>query len=386
MSKEREYLNPRTIFGAGALTHLAPEAAKLGLKKVALFTTKGAVNRGVVKKIEDQLKEKGISVAVFTEIEAEPSVATAERASSFVKETGAGGVIGLGGGSILDVSKAAAAAATNNGLGACAGISTMRNPALPLILIPTTSGTGSEATTVSVLIDNAGKKFVIYSKYLLPDLAIIDPELTHSMPQDVTVHTAMDAMCHAVESYLSVNSSKVSEATALTAIALLSKNLPLVCKNPDDKTARHDMSLGAHLAGVAMTNSGAEINGCPIAGAGITHAVGLATGARYGLPHGLSVGMVLPYAMESLKDTSKDRLEAIGVAMGVGPSADGAIMRVKEIIKESGMKKSLRECGKDAAPDIENLVTDSLAAKRLLGNCSKEIGDKEMREVVAKIL
>jgi alcohol dehydrogenase class IV len=386
MSKERSFLSPRTLFGSGYISYLGPEARRFGIKNAVVFTTNSVINGEFAASMRDSLNRAGVSTNFFIEIEPEPSVATAERAFSFAKERGADGVIGIGGGSVLDVSKAVAAAATNGGLAACAGVNSVKNPTLPLILAPTTAGTGSEATTVSVLIDAQGKKFVIYSPHLLPSSAIIDPLLTHTMPKDVTVHSGMDAMCHAVEACLSINSSKASEATALSAIGLLSDALSVVATNPKDAAARHDMALGAHLAGVAMTNSGIEVDGCPIAGASITHAVGLATGARYGLPHGLSVGMVLPHSMAALKGSSRQKLEKIGIAMGTRPSAEEAIEKVHSIIKDTGMKRNLTECGKNAAPDIDKVIEDSLAAKRLLANCSGEIGSIEMRAVVEKIM
>ena len=386
MSKDRSFLSPRTLFGSGYISYLGSEARRFGINNAVIFTTKSAANSNHAATITDSLNKAGVSSTLFTDIEPEPSVATAEKAFSFAKDRGADGIIGIGGGSVLDVSKAVAAATTNNGLAACAGVNSAKNPTLPLILAPTTAGTGSEATTVSVLIDAQGKKFVIYSPHLLPSSAIIDPLLTHSMPRDVTVHSGMDALCHAVEAYLSVNSSKASEATALSAIGLLSNALPTVATNPNDATARYDMALGAHLAGVAMTNSGIEVDGCPIAGAGISHAVGLATGARYGLPHGLSVGMVLPYSMTALKPTSKEKLERIGLSMGARPSAEEAIEKVHSMIKETGMKRTLTECGKNAFPDIDKVIEDSLAAKRLLANCSSEIGSREMRAVIEGIM
>ena len=379
-------MSPRTIFGSGSLASIGAEAGRFGVRRVAVFTTKGVFNSVSATAITSSLEKEGVSSSFFTDIEPEPSVSTAEKALAFIKESGAEGVIGVGGGSVMDVAKAAAAAATNNGLAACAGINSAKSPALPMILVPTTAGTGSEATTVSVLIDAQGKKFVIYSRHLLPSTALIDPLLTHTMPKDVTVHSGMDALCHAVESYLSVNSSKTSEAMALSAISLIAEALPAAAKDPSNASARHDMSLAAHLAGVAMTNSGAEVDGCPIAGAGITHAVGLAIGARYSLPHGLSVGMVLPHAMNALKESSRSRLESVGNAIAGRPDADAAIDKINKIMLESGMKRSIRECGKGGSADIEGIVNDSLSAKRLLVNCSREISKDDMQQIVGMIM
>ncbi len=395
ITEERDLIYPRTSIGNGNVMQIGEEAAWLKLDRVVLITTSGFTDRdgGIVS----LLYRKGIEVNVFNEVEPEPSVATAEKALSFVKENWRGdtiGVIGIGGGSALDVAKAVAAAATNGGLAACKGISKISASTLPLILVPTTSGTGSEATPVSVLIDSERKKFVIYSKHLLPNLAIVDPELTYTMPEDVTVYSGMDAMCHAVESYLSVNANHFSEATSLAAAGLMSDAIVGVKVNPNDRIARYNMSLGSHFAGAAMTNSGCIIDGCPIAGAGITHAIGLATGARYRIPHGLSVGMVLPYAMDSLKDTSETKLKLLGEAFGAGQSANGAIARMFGIMDDIEMPRTVLEYLRkkdetakiDVQADIQGLVDDAFAAQRLLANCSRKIGKEDLRGIIERIL
>lgn len=386
MTKERSFITPRTIFGLGTISQIGAEAQKLSLKRVTIITTHGIVQMGIIDKAKQSLSEKGIAFQIFDSVEPEPSVATAEKALNFVLEHGSEGVIGFGGGSAMDVAKAVAVAATNNGLAECSGINKVKKPGLPLILVPTTGGTGSEATNVSVLLDQNGKKFVIYSKHLFATLAIVDPELTVSSPKEVTAHSGIDTLTHAIEAYLSINSGHMSDAAALKAMELVSSNLATAYNDPTNLTARQNMSLAALLGGIAITNAGIEVEGCPLAGAGIAHAVGLATGGKYKLPHGLSVGMVLPAAMEFLRPTSEKKLIEIAIALNTEPKPEKAIEKVRSIMKEVEVKASLSECNKDARADIDELAETSLNAKRLTANCSREIDKEGMKEIIAKIM
>ena len=385
MPKERNFLSPRTLFGNGSVSQIGTELNKLGVENVTIITTEAFVKNGATKKIENLLEVKNLKSSVFADVEPEPSVTTAERALDFLKSKNSDSVIGLGGGSAMDVAKAVSVGATNNGIRNAVGINKVQNFGIPHVLIPTTAGTGSEATNVAVLTDQSNKKVVIYSNNLFPTIAIVDPKLTMTAPRDVTAHTGMDALTHAIEAYLSVNSSHMSDATATKALELTSNNLVLAYNEPSNAVARYNMSLAALLGGMSITNAGVEMDGCPIAGAGIAHAVGLATGTIYKLPHGLSVGMVLPSAMEFLKEQQNERLANIAEAMGEEKDAGKAIKKIESMMASIGIQRKLSDYGKDGKANLSELVDQSMSAKRLLLNLPKEITREQMQSIIESI-
>ncbi|HVC58673.1 MAG TPA: iron-containing alcohol dehydrogenase [Candidatus Acidoferrales bacterium] len=382
MANERSFLSPRVLFGNGVISGLPAELGRMGVKRALLLTTK--MSRSTApKRVIDMLSAAGIESVHFSAIEAEPSVASAEAAMETMSGSKADVVIGLGGGSALDVAKTVALASTNGGIRSVFGVNKAARPGTPHILIPTTSGTGSEATNVAVLTDQDKKKAVVYSDYLIPALALVDPELTYTMPREVTAHTGMDALTHSIEAYLSVNSSHMSDATALKAIELIANSLPAAYSSPTDQRARHDMSLAALLGGMSIANAGTRGDGCYLAGAGIAHAVGLATGTMYSLPHGLSVGMVLPAEMRLLESVSEARLAKISMALGGDGTRGSAVRIVESIMEQTAIDRKL---GRDAGGNIDAIIDGSMMAKRLLLNMPMEITREHMRTVVSAIV
>ena len=377
---------PEIMLGIDSSLRFGGKLKALKVKKTAIITTPGTAKRGAAQKISDVLSNSEVACSIFDGAPPEPTLDAAEKALSFIKENNCDSVIGVGGGSAMDVAKAAALAATNNGVSNCAGINKAANPSLPLVLIPTTAGTGSEATNVSVVTDRNGKKIVIYSNYIFPSLAVVDPMLQLTIPKDVTAHSGMDTVTHAIEAYLSVNSTTFGSMAALQSIKLSSDYLLKAYNEPSDIEARQSMALAALLGGMAISANGVVLDGCPIAGAGIAHAIGLTTGAKYGIPHGLAVGMVLPHAMEFLHDTSKQRLEDIAQAALGERNSKRAIYWVEGMLVSMDMQRTIRAAGKSVGPaDVDSLADGSMLNKRLLMNASREVSKDDLAEIIGKV-
>lgn len=278
---------PSVIFGTGAITRLGAVARpKLG-SRVLLVTDAGLLSSGLLAPALKSLDGAGVAWRIFSDVVADPPEHVVQAAAAAAREYGATGVIGLGGGSPMDVAKLAALlAATGEPLAQAYGVGNAKGPRLPLLLTPTTAGTGSEVTPISIVTTGKAEKKGVVSPLLIPDIALLDPELTLALPAPVTAATGIDAMVHAIEAYTSAsaNNNPISRALAREALALLGRNIERAVKIGADADARSDMLLGAMLAGQAFANS-------PVAA---VHALAYPLGGVFHIPHGLSNALVLP--------------------------------------------------------------------------------------------
>ena len=286
-----EYFFPtHVVFGCGELAQLGTQAAKLG-RRALIVTGESAMRRlGILSRCEKILGEAGVSSVVFEGAEADPSLETVDAATNSCREEACDLVIGLGGGSALDVAKAAAIIATKDGTARDyqAG-KPIAAPGLPFIAIPTTAGTGTEGTGVSVLTNRATReKKSFRSPYMYPVVAIVDPELMVSMPPQVTAWSGMDAFTQALEAYVSTGATPITDALAFQAITMIWKALPRAFRDGGDLEARTDMACGALVAAMAFSNSRL----------GAVHGIAHPLGILYGIPHGLACGVILPYVVE----------------------------------------------------------------------------------------
>lgn len=301
---------PLSYTGWGALDHLTDEVKKLNASNILIVTDPFLVDLGISDKIEAPLKEQGWKTSIYTEVVPEPPLAVGEKLVAYTKEHQFDLVIGLGGGSALDLAKLAAVLATHEGKAAdylnLTGTREISNKGIPKILIPTTSGTGSEVTDIAVLSLETTKDVVTHN-CLLADVAIVDPELTVSLPPKVTAATGIDALTHAIESYVSVNANPVTDALALQAIRLISGSIRTAVNEGDHKQARSDMSYGSYLAGLAFFNAG-------VAG---VHALAYPLGGQFHISHGESNAVLLPYVMGYIRSSCEKRMKDILEAMGV---------------------------------------------------------------------
>ncbi|KIL41635.1 alcohol dehydrogenase [Gordoniibacillus kamchatkensis] len=309
MAVSRHAFVPVCCFGPGAVNQLASEVGNFAPDSVLVVADPVLRRLGVLERLAAPLLETGVSVELFTDLEPEPSLELAERLVGHVRSTSCQLVIGVGGGSALDLAKLAAVIAGNEGgVADYLNLTGTRRPArkgLPKILIPTTSGTGSEVTNISVVSLNNTKDVVAHD-YLLADIAIVDPELTMTLPPRVTAATGMDALTHAIEAYLSVQASAMSDGLALQAIRLIGRSLLRAVRDGNDLAARSGMSEASLLAGSAFF----------MAGVGGVHALAYPLGGQFHLPHGEANAVLLPYVIHHIRRAAPERLDAIVDALG----------------------------------------------------------------------
>ncbi|MGV1767740.1 iron-containing alcohol dehydrogenase [Agrobacterium rhizogenes] len=281
---------PQIITGPGCIAKLSELAsAKLG-PRVMVVSDDGVVKAGLVQPALTSLSHGGAEVSIFTGVVADPPETVVHAAVAQAISFDATGVLGIGGGSSLDVAKLVALLGkSGEALADIYGVGKVRGQRLPLVLVPTTAGTGSEVTPISIVTTGAYEKKGVVSSVLLPDVALLDAELTVGLPSAVTAATGIDAMVHAIEAFTSAsaNNNPVSRSLAKEALRLLGANIEIAVTNGVDLAARQAMLIGAMLAGQAFANS-------PVAA---VHALAYPIGARYHVPHGLSNSLVLPHVL-----------------------------------------------------------------------------------------
>lgn len=301
---------PVSYTGWGCLNQLLPEVERFKATNILIVTDPFLKELGLTDKIQQPLLSKGYATTIYTDIAPEPPLAIGEKLVDFTRKHHFDLVIGLGGGSALDLAKLAAVLAVHDGKVAdylnLTGTKTLEQKGLPKILIPTTSGTGSEVTNISVLSLETTKDVVAHD-YLLADIAIVDPELTISLPPKITAATGVDALTHAIEAYVSVNANEVTDALALQAIRLISGSIRTAVQEGQNKQARSDMSYGSYLAGLAFFNAG-------VAG---VHALAYPLGGQFHIAHGDSNAVLLPYVMGYIRQSCEKRMKDILDAMGI---------------------------------------------------------------------
>jgi len=364
-------LPKRVVFGSGIADKIGGEAKLLGGKRALIVTDETMEKMGLCDKVEKPLREVLEEVDVFDKVESEPTLATADevvRASKNNYDM----VVGIGGGSVLDMAKVASAAAANPEQEASAflGANKIKNPSVPKILIPTTAGTGSEATPFALVIVE-GKKKAIASSYNLADVVFIDATFTATMPPRVTAFTGMDALSHAIEAFLSLGANPLTDSFALEAMRKISNNLEEAFSHGDNLNARMEMSLAAMLAGIAFGNAGV------IAG----HAIAHAFGARYKVPHGVSAALTLPYIMEynASAPAVGARMKEIATALvgekieSAEEAASEAIARVRSMIERLELPARLSELNVPKE-DLPELAEDVEKEKGYLKRNPREMG------------
>jgi alcohol dehydrogenase class IV len=279
MTKVNSSFSPsKIILGNGAVSCAGEEAKKLGARKALIVTDAGVVEAGLTAGVEAALRAQKIAFGVYDRVEAEPRAHNVDECAQMVRAEGYDVLIGIGGGSSLDVAKGAAIVAANQGKALdYAGTDKVPAKGLPRILIATTAGTGSEVTRTYIVTDESDNiKKAIHSDFVLADVAIVDPHLTVSMPPSVTADTGLDALVHAVEAYVSVHATPFSDLAAIEAIGLIAEYLPVAYAKAGNMEARFNMSLAATLAGLAFTSGGL----------GAVHALSNPLGTEYRLSHG----------------------------------------------------------------------------------------------------
>lgn len=364
----------RYTFGCGSLARLGSEAAKFG-KKALLVLDPGVSAAGLEDKIVAALTSTGVGCSLFQDFVAEPEPESADAAAAQAKKEGCNLVVGVGGGSAMDLAKAAAALTANEGKARkYIGVDLLPNKGLPTIMVPTTAGTGAEVTWTAVFTMRKDKaKGGINSPHLYPDLALLDPELTLTVPAEMTAATGMDALCHAIESYTSVKANPMSDMAAAEAIALIGESLVRAWADGRNIEARENMMLGSLLAGLGLANAGVTA----------VHALSYPLGAVYGIPHGLANAILLPHVMNFNCVGNPDKFAMIAELLGEeleGMSTREAALTagpaVMEMMSDMEMPEGLADL--DIPEDaLEMLADKAMGLQRVLDNNPRTISKED---------
>jgi alcohol dehydrogenase class IV len=339
-----EIYMPRIIFGLGSSNRLLAEITKRNGSKIIFITDKSIKKTGLIDSMVTMLKSNALHVEVYDEVEPEPSVNNAQLAVDAVHENSFDLVVGIGGGSVLDISKLAASLGkSGKPVSDYLGMDKVQEKGLPLILIPTTAGTGSEVTWISILKEKENNRpVVVYSKYLLADLAILDPALLLTLPPSVTANTGLDALAHAIEACTCTAANPVTDLLAYEAINLMTHNLRTAVFQGGNIEAREKTLLGSVLAGIAFANSGL----------GAVHALAYPFGIKYRMAHGFSNGIMLPWVMKHNYSANLQAFANIAQSMNVYKSgltirenAQRAVLAVKELALDIGIPQNLGAIG-----------------------------------------
>ncbi|MBG9689534.1 iron-containing alcohol dehydrogenase [Lysinibacillus sp. RSDA_15] len=356
---------PVSYTGWGCLNQLLPEVERLKATNILIVTDPFLKELGLTDKVQQPLLSKGYATTIYTDIAPEPPLAIGEKLVDFTRKHQFDLVIGLGGGSALDLAKLAAVLAVHDGKVAdylnLTGTKALEQKGLPKILIPTTSGTGSEVTNISVLSLDTTKDVVTHD-YLLADSAIVDPELTISLPPKVTAATGVDALTHAIEAYVSVNANEVTDSLALQAIRLISGSIRTAVLEGENKQARSDMSYGSYLAGLAFFNAG-------VAG---VHALAYPLGGQFHIAHGDSNAVLLPYVMGYIRQSCEKRMKDILDAMGLSSAylsqeeaSYKCVDALQQLVQDVNIPSTLK--GFDIPEEaLEQLTDDATKQTRIL--------------------
>jgi alcohol dehydrogenase class IV len=368
---------PSVVFEPGAAKRLREIAGgRLG-GNVLVVTDPGLRRLGLCDPALASLDASGIAVTVFDAVEADPSRATLENAVEAGRAAAISGVVGFGGGSSLDVAKLASLlCGAGEDLDAIWGVANAKGPRLPLVLVPTTAGTGSEVTPVSIITVGEEEKRGVSSPVILPDIAVLDAELTLGLPPAITAATGVDAMVHAIEAYASknANNNPLSRMLARQALRLLGANIEKAVSNGKDMEARGAMLLGSMLAGQAFANS-------PVAA---VHALAYPIGGTFHVPHGLSNALVLPHvlrfnaphAAHLYAEIAADAFPALEGEEGAQGLSAAFIEELAALSKRVGLQSRLRDVGIGQA-HLSKMASDAMKQTRLLVNNPREVAEAD---------
>lgn len=335
---------PTAHFGAGAVKKVGELAKAEGAKKALVITDSFIAQSDIRKKIEESLSQAGIAVEVFDGVTPNPTTACVDAGSDFAAKSDADILIAVGGGSSMDTAKGVSLGAKNPQRGIGLDYQTQfEKPGLPIIAIPTTAGTGSEVNAFGVITDETSHvRFYVGHSSALAKAAILDPELTLGLPPKATAATGMDAMIHAVESYLSIRNNPYSDGIALQTIELVMKNLPTAYKDGSNLEARANMLLASHIVGVGFSHTGL----------GLVHGIGHSLGGHFNVPHGVALCTVLEEVLRFNLPARQARMAKIAQALGVAETnkteaenAEKAIQSLVLLAKEVGLASKLSDHG-----------------------------------------
>lgn len=360
----------RVFFGRDALEQLGPEVIYWG-EKVLLVTGKSAMRKsGILDKITAIMKSAKIEFSLFDKVEHDPSLKTVDEGIKFLREEKCDIVVGLGGGSALDAAKAIASLARQPGtIWEYYASKEIKEEGLPFLALPTTAGTGAEITNNSVLTDrNKATKKSIRSLFMIAKVALVAPELTLSLPPQITAYTGMDAFTQALESYVSRTSNPVSDSLALPAIEIIYHSLPEAVQDGGNIEVRERMALGSLFSAMAFSNSGL----------GAVHGLAHPIGAHFNIPHGLACAVLLPHIISFNLRAKRDKFKQIAEKIGVEKVEDLPSV-IKKFLEKVNLPLDFKSYGVSQA-DFSSIIAECRSSS--MGKNPRQLSDEDLREIL----
>lgn len=372
------------LAGFGAADRLSQEAMNLGARKALMVTDQGVVKSGIENKLKDQLEKSEVKVGIFDQVMSDPDIANAEACIEVAKKDPYDLIIGIGGGSSMDIASIASVMVTNTGtVYDYFGINLVKNPGIPTILIPTTAGTGAEVTPNAILTDTKEKlKKAVVSPYILPRVAIIDPLLHLSMPPSVTSSSGIDALTHAIESYTSNNATVLTDLFAKESMIMIGRSLRTAVANGNDLESRYNMAIGSLYSGISLANAGVTA----------VHALAYPLGGQFNVAHGIANGLLLPYVMEFNVLGNIQKFAQVAQFLGekvehlsLLDQAYQAAKAVKAIYRDLKIPQSLTELKvpKEAIPGMAKAAVN---VTRLMGNNPRTMTVQDVERIYQNAL
>ena len=342
--------HPLVFAGPNSALNLCDNIQQLGMKKVLIVTDEVLLKLGVIQPLQSKLEQANIQVTIFSEVKPDPTFEVVEKAIQLFTSSQSDSVLAVGGGSTIDTSKVLALAAANNkSPKQLIGILKARKPSFPLFVIPTTAGTGSEVTVAAVLSDNETHvKSLVIDHKVVPLATALDPVIMQGMPPTITADTGIDALTHALESWVSEFANQETDFYSRAATKLILNNLVTAWKDGKNLAAREAMALGSHYAGLAMNK----------AAIGYVHALAHQLGAKYGIPHGRANAIILPYVLEFNREASEKRLAKLAREIGLtnakndSEATDIFIQRIKTLLVELNINTQVQGIQQHDFPDM----------------------------------
>ncbi|HHX27873.1 MAG: iron-containing alcohol dehydrogenase [Bacillota bacterium] len=378
------YTAGRIIGGPGSIKEIGQHLSAFEASRALIVTDPGVAKTGIPDRVRQLVEDSGVKTGLLSEVMAEPPINQVDELYERVRSGDYEVLIGVGGGSSLDMTKLLAARMTNDcSVSEFLGTEKVKKPALPTVLIPTTAGTGSEVTPNAIVtLPDQELKVGIVSKYFLPDLVILDVELTAGLPPKLTASTGMDAFIHSLESFISTKANPLSDTFALRSMRLIGRSIRKAFSHGDDLEARHAMLIGSTLGGMALT----------AAGTAAVHALAYPLGGKFAVPHGVANSMLLVPVMEYNFDAIKPRLAEVADAMGIDAGgrttdsrAKAAMEELRALVKDLEIPSNMSVFGVTEG-DLDFLAEAASKVTRLLGNNPKKMSVEDIREVYGKLL
>lgn len=377
-------LNETSYFGKGAIKEIVPEFQKRGFNKAVVITDKTLMELGVATKVTDLLDSAEINYAVYDEVLPNPTISNVQEAVEFVEKEEADCIIAVGGGSPIDLAKGVGIIVRNpefSDVISLEGVADTKNPSLPILAVPTTSGTAAEVTINYVITDEKNsRKFVCVDPHDIPVASFVDSDMMMGMPKALAAATGMDALTHAIEGYITQGAWEMTDMLHLEAIRMIGKSLRASVNG--NQKAREDMALAQYIAGMGFSN----------VGLGLVHGMAHPLSAWYDIAHGVACASILPTVMEYNKEFTGEKYRNIAVALGVEGASDmaldevrdAAVQAVQQLSTDVGIPTSITELGAKEE-DLEQIAEDALKDVTTGGN-PRETNAEEILELYKSLL